>query len=48
MTKFFLVNTILNKLPISLFGITYRVDPFTGRVYPKFDIILKRSELSLP
>ncbi|WP_252222075.1 MULTISPECIES: hypothetical protein [unclassified Clostridium] len=48
MTNFFLVNTILNRLPMSIFGISYIVFNFTGVVYLKLNIVLKRSELSLP
>ena len=48
MTKFFLVNTILDRMPLSLSGITHNDFNFTGEVYPKLNITLKRSELSLP
>lgn len=48
MTKSFLVSTILGRLPMSLFGITYAIYSFTVEVCPKLNIILKRSELSLP
>jgi len=48
MTKFFLENIILDRLPLSLFGITHNDFKVTGEVYPKLNTILKRSELSLP
>ena len=48
MTKFFLANTILDRLPMELSGITYADFNFTVEVYPKLNISLKRSELSLP
>ncbi|MCT8975154.1 hypothetical protein N4T77_00935 [Clostridium sp. CX1] len=48
MAKVFLVNTILDRLPMSLSGITHVVCDFTGEVCPKLNSILKRSELSLP
>lgn len=48
MTKFFLENTILDRLPLSLSGISFADFNFTGEVYPKLNISLKRSELSLP
>lgn len=48
MAKFFLVNTILDRLPMALLGITHVNFNFTGEVYPKLNIMLKRSELSLP
>lgn len=48
MAKFFLVNTILDRLPMSLSGITHAIFNFTGEVCPKLNIALKRSELSLP
>ena len=48
MAKFFLVNTILNRLPMALSGITHVIFNFAGEVYPKLNIKLKRSELSLP
>ena len=48
MTKFFLENTILDRLPMSLSGITHNDFNFTREVCPKLNISLKRSELSLP
>jgi len=48
MTKFFLENAILGRMPMSLSGISYEDCNFTGEVYPKLNILLKRSELSLP
>ncbi len=48
MTKVFLVNTILDRLPMSLFGITYVIASFTGGVYAKLNIELKRNKLFLP
>ena len=48
MTKFFLENTVLDRLPMSLSGITHNDFNFTGEVCPKLNISLKRSELSLP
>ena len=48
MTKFFLENAILDRLPMSLSGISYNDFNFTGEVYPKLNTLLKRSELSLP
>ena len=48
MTKFFLGNTILDRMPLSLSGITHNDLKVTGEVYPKLNISLKRSELSLP
>lgn len=48
MAKFFLENTILDRLPMSLSGISFTNFNFTGKVYPKLNITLKRSELSLP
>lgn len=48
MAKFFLENTILDRLPMALSGITNVDFNFTGVVYPKLNISLKRSELSLP
>lgn len=48
MAKFFLENSILDRLPMALSGITHTDFNFTGEVYPKLNISLKRSELSLP
>ncbi|MBU3114142.1 hypothetical protein [Clostridium lacusfryxellense] len=48
MAKFFLENTILDRLPMSLSGISFADIIFMGEVYPKLNISLKRSELSLP
>ncbi len=48
MAKIFLGNTILDRLPMALSGITHVISNFTGEVYPKLNIVLKRSELSLP
>ena len=48
MAKFFLENTILDRLPLSLSGITHTDFGVTGEVCPKLNISLKRSELSLP
>ncbi|MFT5875365.1 MAG: hypothetical protein ACI8WT_004353 [Clostridium sp.] len=48
MTKFFLENTMLDRLPMSLSGITHTDFNFTGEIYPKLNISLKRSELTLP
>lgn len=48
MAKFFLENTILDRLPLSLSGISFADFNFAGEVYPKLNISLKRSELSLP
>lgn len=48
MMNFFLAGTILDRLPMSLFGITYAIFNFMGEVCPKLNIMLKRSELSLP
>ena len=48
MAKLFLENAILDRLPMGLSGITFTVFNFTGEVYPKLNISLKRSELSLP
>ncbi|ADL52243.1 hypothetical protein [Clostridium cellulovorans] len=48
MAKVFLVNTILDRLPVALFGITHVNATFTGEVCPKLNIALKRSKLSLP
>lgn len=48
MAKFFLVNTILDRLPMAFFVITHVDFNFTGEVYPKLNIMLKRSKLSLP
>jgi hypothetical protein len=48
MAKLFLENAILDRLPMELSGITFTGFNFTGEVYPKLNISLKRSELSLP
>jgi hypothetical protein len=48
MAKFFLENMILDRLPMSLSGISFTDFNFTGEVYPKLNISLKRNELSLP
>jgi hypothetical protein len=48
MAKFFLENTILDRLPMALAGISFTSFQFTGEVYPKLNISLKRSELFLP
>ncbi|MBU5483870.1 hypothetical protein KQI86_05975 [Clostridium sp. MSJ-11] len=48
MANFFLVNTILDRLPMSLSGITHVNFDFTGGVCPKLNNVLKRSKLSLP
>ena len=48
MAKFFLENSILDRLPLSLSGITHTDFNVTGEVYPKLNMSLKRSELSLP
>lgn len=47
-TKFFLANRTLDRLPMALSGISYVQSRFTGEVYPKLNIVLNRSELSLP
>ncbi|MCB2361767.1 hypothetical protein [Clostridium estertheticum] len=47
MAKFFLENTILDRLPMSLSGISFADFNFTGEIYPKLNILLKRRELSL-
>lgn len=47
MTKFFLENTSLDRLPISLSGISYAIFNLRGEVCPKLNIDLKRSELFL-
>ncbi|MBZ9633869.1 hypothetical protein [Clostridium sp. FP1] len=48
MAKFFLENTILDRLPMALSVITHTDFNFTGEVRSKLNISLKRSELSLP
>ena len=48
MAKFFLENAILGRLPIALSGISFTDFNLKGEVYPKLNISLKRSELSLP
>ncbi len=48
MAKFFLENTILDRLPMALSGITHTDFHFAGVVCPKLNILLKRNELSLP
>lgn len=48
MSSFFLVSTILDRLPMALSGITHVIAHFTGEFCPKSNTILKRSELSLP
>lgn len=48
MTNFFLVNTILDRLPMSVFGITYKNSDIIGQVCLKLNIVLKRSKFSLP
>jgi hypothetical protein len=48
MAKFFLENTILDRLPMALSGITHVDFKVMGEVCPKLNISLKRSELSLP
>ena len=48
MAVFFLENTILDRLPMELSGISFANFNFTGEVYPKLNISLKRSKLSLP
>lgn len=48
MAKFFLEYTILDRLPMALSGITHVNFNFTAQVYPKLNMSLKRSELSLP
>jgi len=48
MAKSFLENMILDRLPMALYGILFTNFNFTGEVYPKLNISLKRSELSLP
>ncbi|MGK0466531.1 MAG: hypothetical protein ACJAX4_001819 [Clostridium sp.] len=48
MAKFLLENMILDRLPIALSGISFTDFNFTGEVYPKLNISLKRNELSLP
>lgn len=48
MANFDLVNTILDRLPMALSGITHVNFDFTGEVYPKLNSLLKRSKLSLP
>lgn len=48
MAKFFLENTILDRLPMSLSGITHNDFKALGEVCPKLNISLKSSELSLP
>jgi hypothetical protein len=48
MAKFFLENSILDRLPMALSGITHVSFKLTGEVYPKLNTSLKRSELSLP
>ncbi len=48
MAVFFLENTILDRLPMALAGVAFTNFRFKGEVYPKLNISLKRSELSLP
>ena len=48
MAKFFLQNITLDRLPMALSGISFADFNFTGEVYPKLNMSLKRSELSLP
>ncbi|MGH4120501.1 hypothetical protein [Clostridium sp.] len=48
MAMFFLENTILDRLPMSLAGISFTGFHFTGEVYLKLNMLLKRSELFLP
>lgn len=48
MANIFLVNINMNRLPMLLSGITYAFFGFTGGVYSKLNIKLKRSKLSLP
>ena len=48
MAKLFLENTILDRLPMALSGITHTDFHYTGEVCPKLNISLKRSKLSLP
>lgn len=43
MTKFFLENTNLDRLPMALSGICYAIFKVTGEVCPKLNISLKRS-----
>ncbi|WP_175400866.1 MULTISPECIES: hypothetical protein [Clostridium] len=47
MVKLFLVNIVLDRLPMELSGISYATSNFTGEVCLKLNIELKRSELSL-
>jgi len=42
MTKFFLENAILDRMPISLSGIVYNDFNFTGEVYPKLNVTKKK------
>jgi hypothetical protein len=46
MTKLFLENTILDRLPMILSGIAYTDFKVKGEVCLKLNISLKRSELS--
>lgn len=48
MAKFFLENTILDRLLVSLSGIKFADFNCTGEIYPKLNICLKRRELYLP
>lgn len=48
MAKLFLENTILDRLPITLSGITHTDFEVIGEICPKLNISLKRNELSLP
>jgi hypothetical protein len=48
MVYFFLKNNILNRLPLSLSGITNADFGLKGQVYPKLNIMLKRKAVSLP
>ncbi|GFP75666.1 hypothetical protein [Clostridium fungisolvens] len=48
MVYFFLENTILDRLPLSLSGITNADFGLKGQVCPKLNIVLKRNAVSLP
>ncbi|GFZ33753.1 hypothetical protein CSC2_42790 [Clostridium zeae] len=48
MVYFFLDNSILDRLPLSLSGITNADFRLKGQVCPKLNIVLKSSAVSLP
>ena len=48
MSHFVYGNTILDRLPMALSGITHVVCPFAGGVCPKLNSVSKQSESSLP